>query len=67
MVDRFRVPSWCAEKLITNSDAEGLSEFVADSSNSIPIWCATAFKVGEIWISCSSVQYTRLLMIHNGL
>ena len=34
--------SWYAEKRIMNSDAEGLSEFSADSSNSIPIWCAAA-------------------------
>ena len=45
IVDHFRVPIWCAEKRITNSDAKGLSELRADSSNSIPIWCATALRV----------------------
>ena len=43
-IHRFRVPSWYEEKRITNSDAEGLSEFRAYNSNSIPIWCTTALR-----------------------
>ena len=41
MEDRFRVSRWSAEKRITNFDAEGLSKFRTNSSNSFQIWCAT--------------------------
>ena len=33
----------------SNSDAESLSEFSADSSNSIPIWWATALKKKKVY------------------
>ena len=40
----------CSEVRITNSDAEGLSEFRADGSYFIPTWCATALR-RESWTS----------------